>query len=487
MENNLLRSLIINNLQEGVYVLDKYGNYIYCNNTFLSMTGGRREDILKINAYDLLQEKNTAGHVTISAGVEALRQKCAVSFVNEVVTPKKFKYRQLITATPTFDETGELEYVVVETSRIDLLQKRYQQAVMAESAIKSEGAKIIQVKLAEEEQKPVKMICSEGGVMEKLQQEIDNIAKTDTTILVTGETGTGKEVVTQYIHSHSKRSDKEMVEINCADLPENLLDAELYGYVKGSFTGARTEGKIGLIEKANGGTLFLDEINSMPLAQQSKLLRVLETHKVKRLGAVDEKYIDFRLIVATNKDLYTCVKEGTFREDLYYRISVVPVQVPPLRKRKEDIIPLAEYFLNDFCKQYGIVKTLGPKAAQQLIDYDWPGNVRELRNVIERVVVTGQPSVIEIEQLAETVLFGQQQKQTEGISTSQYEHHEDAMSWLTQESTDWSQFSLDEYMQQCEKKAIAEALQEGGSTYKAAELLKVNQSTVFRKKQRYGL
>ena len=486
MEKSLLKSLIINNLHEGVYVLDKDGNYIYCNNAFLSMTGGSREDILKINAYDLLQDHDKAGHVTISAGVEALKQKRTITFVNEVVTPRKFKYRQLITATPTFDETGELEYVVAETFRIDLLQRRYQQAIAAVSAIKNGGSKISPVQLPSEETKQAAMIHGKGGIMERLEQELGILAKTDTTILITGETGTGKEVVTQYIHSHSRRKAKEMVEINCAAFPENLLEAELYGYVKGSFTGASAEGKIGLIEKANGGTLFLDEINSMPLALQSKLLRVLETHKVKRIGALDEKYIDFRLITATNRDLRECVKEGTFREDLFYRISVVPVQVPPLRERKEDILPLTEYFLHYFCQQYGIVKTFGPKAVQKLMDYSWPGNVRELRNVIERVVVTGQPSVMEIEQLAETVLYGEQTQPRRAVQ-NQYEPDEEAMHWLSREHTDWEHFSLEDYMQQCEKNVIAKALQEGGSTYKAAELLKVNQSTVFRKKQRYGL
>ena len=485
MENSLLKSLIINNLHEGVYVLDKDGNYIYCNNAFLNMTGGSREEILKINAYDLLAGSKV-GHVTISAGVEALKQKRTISFVNEVVTPKKFKYKQLITATPTFDELGNLENVVVEAMRLDLLQARYQQAIAEVEAVKNGGGKIGPMKLTEKATTAIPMIHGKGGAMERVQQELDILAKTDTTILVTGETGTGKEVVTQYIHSCSKRNDKPMVEINCAAFPENLLEAELYGYVKGSFTGARNEGKVGLIESANGGTLFLDEINSMPLPLQSKLLRVLETHKVKRIGDLNEKYIDFRLITATNQDLHACVKNGTFREDLFYRISVVPIHVPPLRERKEDIIPLIEFFLNHFCQQYGIVKTFGPKAIQQMLHYSWPGNVRELRNVIERVVVTGQPSVIEIEQLAETVLYGEQTKSSQ-ITQLRHEQEADVMQLLSRERIDWKDFSLDDYMQRCEKDVLMKALQETGSTYKAAELLKVNQSTVFRKKQRYGL
>lgn len=235
MENSLLKSLIINNLHEGVYVLDKDGNYIYCNNAFLNMTGGSREEILKINAYDLLAGSKV-GHVTISAGVEALKQKRTISFVNEVVTPKKFKYKQLITATPTFDELGNLENVVVEAMRLDLLQARYQQAIAEVEAVKNGGGKIGPMKLTEKATTAIPMIHGKGGAMERVQQELDILAKTDTTILVTGETGTGKEVVTQYIHSCSKRNDKPMVEINCAAFPENLLEAELYGYVKGSFT-----------------------------------------------------------------------------------------------------------------------------------------------------------------------------------------------------------------------------------------------------------
>ncbi|MGN0734842.1 MAG: sigma-54 interaction domain-containing protein [Anaerovoracaceae bacterium] len=485
--NEVLMDLIINNVHEGIYVLNNKGDYIYCNNMFLTMTGGSREEILKINAYELLEDNSKYGRVTVSAGVEALRQKRIISLVNEVVTPKKFKYKQLITATPVFDEFGDIEYVIVETTRVDLLQKRYQRALAEVEAFENDGNIISPTKLEEEKNISSLMVHGRGGVMDKLEEEIKVLAKTDISILITGETGTGKEVVTQYIHSCSRRKNKPLIEINCADFPESLLEAELYGYVKGAFTGARNEGKVGLIEKADGGTLFLDEINSMPVALQGKLLRVLETHKIKRLGSVDEKEIDFRLITATNKDLYRCVEEGTFREDLFYRISVAPVLVPPLRKRKEDIMPLVEYFLNEFSKRYGIVKTFGQKAMQQMIEYSWPGNVRELRNVVERVVVTGQSSSMEIEQLAETVLNGTLRERYVDF-TDKYESDRDTVPDLFEnENNQWDNFSLSEYLEKCEKNAIEKALAETDSTYKAAELLKVNQSTVFRKKQKYGL
>ncbi|MPM76066.1 Regulatory protein AtoC [bioreactor metagenome] len=215
------------------------------------------------------------------------------------------------------------------------------------------------------------------------------VADADSAILLTGESGTGKEVVASFIHEQSKRGGHGMVAINCASLPESLLEAELFGYEKGAFTGASTAGKPGLIESAEGSTLFLDEINSMPMALQGKLLRVLETKQVKRIGSIKERTIDFRVIAATNADLASCVAKGTFRMDLYYRLNVIPLLIPPLRQRRDDIMPLCKFFLKKYFEQYGKLKILSNQAFETLKAYDWPGNVRELKNFIERLVVTG--------------------------------------------------------------------------------------------------
>ena len=203
-----------------------------------------------------------------------------------------------------------------------------------------------------------------------------------------GESGTGKEVFAHYIHDCSQRKDKEMVILNCASIPENMLESELFGYEKGTFTGASSKGKPGLIELANGSTLFLDEINSLPLNLQGKLLRALETKRIRRVGGLTDKEVDFRIVSATNQDLFDLAQKGEFRLDLFYRLSVVPVTVPPLRDRPEDIVPLAELFMNQFCQQYGKEMSFAQTALNELQAHSWPGNIRELRNLVERVVVS---------------------------------------------------------------------------------------------------
>ena len=190
-----------------------------------------------------------------------------------------------------------------------------------------------------------------------------------------------------------------MVAINCTSLPESLLEAELFGYEKGAFTGAASGGKIGLIEAAANNTLLLDEVNSMPLSLQAKLLRVLETKAVIPVGSVKPRAVNFRLICASNVALAQCVKEGTFRMNLYYRLNVIPITIPPLRERREDITPLADYFLDHFCQKYGLQKEFSSRVYQILNHYKWPGNIRELRNLVEHMVVMSESSVVKINQI----------------------------------------------------------------------------------------
>jgi transcriptional regulator with PAS, ATPase and Fis domain len=203
-----------------------------------------------------------------------------------------------------------------------------------------------------------------------------------------GESGSGKEVVAKYIHWYSPRAKEPFIPVNCAAVPSELMESEFFGYVSGAFTGANAKGKPGLFEIAHKGTLFLDEIGELPLIMQSKLLRVIETGEVQRLGSTSVFRTDVRLIAATNRDLQAMVTQKLFRHDLYYRLNVIPIFLPPLRERPEDILALAEKFLEEFNRKYGLKKELAPHAVQALLNYNWPGNVRELRNVIERLVVT---------------------------------------------------------------------------------------------------
>jgi two-component system response regulator AtoC len=244
------------------------------------------------------------------------------------------------------------------------------------------------------------LVQSECQSMKEVYQTIEQVAASDTTsVLIQGESGTGKEHLANMIHEMSTRRDKPFLEINCAAIPKELLESELFGHEKGAFTDARAQ-KQGLLEMANGGTLFLDEVGEMSLQIQVKLLRVLERMTFKRVGGTKDIEVSVRIISATNQDLQRMCDEGRFREDLYYRLKVVPVRVPPLRERRDDILPLAKHFLYAFGKQFGKeFEGLSPEAERTLLDYPWPGNIRELKNLMERTVLLENGSRVEVEML----------------------------------------------------------------------------------------
>jgi len=239
------------------------------------------------------------------------------------------------------------------------------------------------------------VIVGRSASMQKVEELVRQVAPTDSTVLISGETGTGKELIARAIHSQSNRRDKPFIVIDCGGLVESLFESELFGHIKGSFTGA-TETKYGRFEVANGGTVFLDEIGNISINIQAKLLRALQEKEITRVGSSQVIKVDVRIIAATNKDLLKCVNEQTFREDLFYRLSVVPIVLPPLRERGEDIALLADYFLGKYNKKREkSVTAISDEAMKVLTEYDWPGNVRELENVIERAVVLTRGGVIE--------------------------------------------------------------------------------------------
>ncbi len=293
-------------------------------------------------------------------------------------------------------------------------------------------------------------------------------------VLVTGESGVGKELFAQSIHSYSPRRNGPFVALNCATLPENLIESELFGYVSGAFTGASKNGKPGKFELANGGTLFLDEIGELPLQFQSKLLRVLETWSITRVGGTKPIPVDVRLIAATNRDLAQMAKENTFRQDLYYRIQVLNVQVPPLRERKEDLKALSTYFLNaaNFIKDEKC-KTLSADAESVLLAYDWPGNVRELKNVISRVSVLSRGDIITADELKRSIGITQDLPVYASVTKPT---HED-------ESLEEIRAHIDYTYTRLLKAALRDA---DGNKSKAADLLGVSRKTVYRMLEKYG-
>ena len=239
------------------------------------------------------------------------------------------------------------------------------------------------------------MIIAESDAMVKLLEYADHVATVDSTVILYGESGSGKEMFAKYIHARSSRASQVFIPINCASLPPSLLEEEMFGYERGTFTGGSKDGKIGLFEFADKGTIFLDEIGEMSLELQAKLLRIIETGEVKRLGSNRIQKCDVRIIAATNRNLREMVEERAFRADLYYRLNVLTIHVPPLRERVADIEPLARHFVQLFNKKYGFAKHFSPALIRALERWSWPGNVRELRNTVERMMVESRDSIID--------------------------------------------------------------------------------------------
>lgn len=287
----------------------------------------------------------------------------------------------------------------------DLLKEVVARALNKISLLKEKEALLEENKALIQEQRnrgQMGNIIGRSAKMQALYQMIATVAQVQSTVLVTGESGTGKELVARAIHDLSPRAEKPFVSINCGAFTETLLESELFGYVKGSFTGANTNRK-GLFEAANKGTIFLDEIGEMSPAMQVKLLRVIQERKFRPVGATEETVVDTRVIAATNRDLATMVKDGGFREDLFYRISVIPIELPPLRDRPEDIAELAGHFVQKFCSQAGRSLRVTEAATRLLENYSWPGNVRELEHTIERAVALETTDAVQPERLPERI------------------------------------------------------------------------------------
>lgn len=367
----------------GICVYDRGGHYIYINDTFLKIRKVSREEYMGLTPYDLYNN-----NLTDKCVMDAVRKNRATTTDVQTVFSKDGKTvlrKHLVTLRPFFDEAGEIEYYVGYYKDLESFNEEYDDKTAPRHINTDErGFRTMIEKEAEE----VPFVAVSEN-MKALCRAARQVADTDSTVLLTGETGTGKEVFASYLHNISKRKAHNFVVVDCTSLPESLMESELFGYEKGTFTGGLSTGKKGLIESADGGTLFLDEINSLPLTLQAKLLRLIETKSIKKLGSVKPQEVDFRLIATTNVDLVKCVEEKTFRSDLYYRLNILPFYLPPLRERKDDIRPLVNRFLKEFQEQYGIRRELSENVYQEMLEYDWPGNVRELRNFIERSVLMG--------------------------------------------------------------------------------------------------
>jgi len=387
----------------------------------------------------------------------AIEKKSRITVTQVTKSDRKL----MVTANPILNEAGEVVRVVSISKDITDLHQLEQELENTKELMEKyekELSELRKVNLDDYQ------IIGSSKAMQSLLQLATKVAAVDSSVLILGESGVGKELVAKLIHGESKRRNGPFIKINCGAIPETLLESELFGYEKGAFTGANREGKPGLMELAHKGTLFLDEIAELPLNLQVKLLRVLQEQEIVRVGGVRPIKVDLRIITATNRDIEQMVEEGSFRRDLYYRLNVVPIYVPPLRERREDIPALVHHFLQRFSHRYARSRQVTPEAMELLFNYSWPGNVRELENIIERVVVTSDSSQITVADLPAELQHGD--RKTKKVVVNGI-------------------IPLKVATEAVEEQLIRRAMERYKSTYKAARALGINQSTVVRKVQKY--
>ncbi|RST72705.1 PAS domain-containing protein [Siminovitchia acidinfaciens] len=347
-------------------------------------------------------------------------------------------------ATPVYHE-GKLEKVVILSREITSTAPPHEQKEEDAPSIRTEE----------------KQLVYRSGKIASLLNNLRRAAKMNSTILLEGESGVGKEIFAHEIHAASPRKDCPLIRVNCGAIPEQLIESELFGYEKGAFTGADRRGKAGLFELANTGTIFLDEIGDLPLNMQVKLLRVIQEREVARIGGTDTIPIDVRIIAATNKDLKAMVANGEFREDLFYRLNVIPLRIPPLRERKEDIFPLAVYFLEQFKHMYSIEKSYTPDAISVLETYGWPGNIRELENIIERLIVFSEEEWIDREVVLKVLYGDDESKRKQPLVLEM--------------------MPLKEAVTELETQLIELGMKKYGTAAKVSEVLEVSPATISRR------
>ncbi len=448
-EMNKELDAIIESVDDGIVVADRNGFILRANYAYQQMTGITAEEFVGKHVRELVKQ----GYIGRSVTEMVVERNSRVTIV-DIRNNKEL----LLSGTPVYNDSGELVRVVTAIRDVTQLNSLKEQLAQAEEIKNRYYLELEHLR----SQQPFRKIITNNTEMRKKLDLTFHVAHVDSTVLILGESGVGKELIAQLIHRASKRSQGSFIKINCGAIPVNLLESEFFGYEPGAFTGALKEGKPGLFELAQGGTLFLDEIGEIPLDLQVKILRTLQDKEITRVGGKKSISLDVRIVAATNRDLKKMVRENTFREDLYYRLSVVPIILPPLRNRKEDILPLTTEFLAKFNAQYGYQKWIHPEVMERLLNYDWPGNIRELENTIERLVVTSREECILPENLA-------------GIPAA-------ATDSFSQPAT-----CLKRVLEAEEKKIIAEAYRTGKSTRKAAVLLGISQSSLVKKLNKYGI
>ncbi len=446
---------LLDNSYDGIIIADDH-QILRVNASFGRITGLAPSQLVGKKTTDL----DTESHICLAAAQEVIRLS---RFHKKSITVRrslKSGNEIFVTGSPVFDRHEQVSRVVLNVRDITELNRLEDQIKKITVIYPDDDHRDSARKEALQE------IVAESPAMQRLLDLVIRVSQVDSTVLLHGESGVGKDVMARLIHRLSTRNEKPLISVNCGAIPESLLESEFFGYEKGAFTSASRGGKPGLFEQSNSGILFLDEVGELPLNLQVKLLRVIQERRCRRLGGVRNIQLDVRILAATNRDLREQVAKGLFREDLFYRLYVVPIEIAPIRERREDILPLALTFLNHFNQKYGVTRTLGHELMTILESHDWPGNVRELQNVVERMVVTADTEVLEARHLPGTIY-----KEEEGWSNL----------------LPIGDLNLSRARDAVDRRMIQMALSKTGNTRDAAKLLGVNHSTVVRKAQRLGL
>ncbi|KDR94428.1 PAS domain S-box-containing protein [Peptoclostridium litorale DSM 5388] len=436
---------------DGIFITDGSGNVLRMNSACEKLDGVKKENIIGKNMDELVRTSMYSNSVAL----QVLEQGQRITVIQKVNNGKEV----VSTGTPVFKD-GKISMVVVNVRDVTELNNLKNQLKKANDISEKISFELETLRM---QQMDTGNMILDSPAMKKIAQLALKVAKVSSTVLIEGESGVGKGVISKFIHNNSSRKEGPFIKIECSSIPENLLESELFGYEKGAFTGAERTGKIGLVELANGGTLFLDEIGEIPLNTQVKLLRLIQDREFLKIGGKTPIAVDIRIIAATNKDLRKLVAEKKFREDLFYRLNVIPVYIPPLRERKEALGSMILKNIEQFNEKYKMDKELDPEALKKLMNYKWPGNVRELENIMEMLVVTSTGRIIDIYDLPANI------KESDEILSIAY----------------GSSFKgiMDDY----EKKILLKAMEESSNTQEMSKILDIDSSTIRRKLKKHNI
>lgn len=446
-------SLILEFVSDMVTVVDATGTIIWCNGAVERIFGIPDRQFVGTNVFDA----ERLGIVSKSTTAEVLRTHQRVTSIQTTGGNR----RLAVMSSPVFTEAGQIHRVVNISRDITELSSLQEQLRAAEGLVESYRHKLMETVPA---QSGAAEVVVRSRRMEQVMELARQVARVNATVLLLGESGVGKGVFTRLIHDMSPRAERPFIQVNCGAIPHALLESELFGYVGGAFTGASRAGKPGLIELADSGTLFLDEIGELPVQLQVKLLQVIQDRKVMRVGASQSTPVDFRLIAATNRDLQASMSGGQFREDLFYRLNVFPIHIPPLRERRDEIPPLVHQLLQRGAARFGTTRQISGEALDRLVAYPWPGNIRQLENVIERLMIAVRGDTIGVSDLPEEIVNGPAPPGARVVVS-------DLM-------------PLKDAVLEVESQLVQRAYQQYGSVHAAARALGVDASTISRKLRR---